>query len=78
MYARYVCCMAENVARGLVSMGVHCLQGVIGGRIPVAPFFRFLFYLLILLSSLTHLLLTEGTSNGGEEKKLTGKLKTAA
>jgi hypothetical protein len=50
--------MAENVARGLVSTATHCLQGVIGGRIPVVPFFRFLFYLLILLSSLIHLLLT--------------------
>jgi hypothetical protein len=50
--------MAENVARGLVSTATLYLQGVIGGRIPIVPFFRFQFYLLILLSSLIHLLLT--------------------
>jgi hypothetical protein len=33
-------------------------NAVVGGQIPVVPFFRFRFYLLILLSLHIHLLLT--------------------
>lgn len=45
--------LVDSFRRGSIAS-----KGLIGRRNPVVPFFRFLFYLLILLSSLIHLLLT--------------------